>query len=165
MGLSLRPIQDTDEAFLLEVYASTRESEMALVDWNDEQKQAFLRMQFDAQRGSYQQQSPAAEYQVIQKDGIDAGRLITDVSGKTIRIIDIAVLPKFRNQGIGSSLIKDFQALAEKEDRPISLHVESFNPAFRLYERLGFNRVEEIGFYWRMEWTPEARMKPAAAQG
>ena len=36
----------------------------------------------------------------------------------------------------------------------LSIHVESNNPARRLYERLGFEEVAEHGLYRLMEVTP-----------
>jgi ribosomal protein S18 acetylase RimI-like enzyme len=152
MPVTLRTIRPEDEAFLSQVYASTRAEELALVAWDDEQKQAFLQMQFNAQRLSYQQQFPQAEYQVVMRGEIPAGRLIVDRSDEVVLLIDIALLPEHRNAGIGSSLIRDLQAEAAQAERPVRLHVENFNPAFQLYERLGFTRVAENGFYWLMEW-------------
>jgi ribosomal protein S18 acetylase RimI-like enzyme len=154
MSSSLRPVTPDDEVFLLQVYASTRAEEMALVPWSDEQKQAFLRMQFDAQRQSYRQQFPDAEYSVILRDGIAAGRLIVEQTGERILLIDIALLPAFRNLGIGSKLISDLKAEAQQAGKPLWLDVESFSPVFRLYERLGFKKIDEAGYYLRMEWRP-----------
>ena len=152
MPITLRSIRPDDEAFLFQVYASTRAEEMAVVAWDDEQKQAFLQMQFNAQRLSYQQQFPQAEYQVILRGDVAAGRLIVDRSDEGVLLIDIALLPEHRNAGIGSSLIRDLQAEAAQAEKPVRLHVENFNPAFQLYERLGFKKVGESGFYWLMEW-------------
>lgn len=156
MNLSLRPVSLDDEAFLFQVYASTRAEEMALVPWNDEQKQAFLRMQFDAQAQSYRQQFPEAEYQIILRDGVPAGRFTVDRSDKGILLIDIALLPAHRNIGIGSSLISELKMEAQRTGKPLRLDVENFNPAYALYERLGFKKIDETGFYWQMEWRPSA---------
>ena len=40
--ISLRPITPEDEPFLYEVYASTRENEMALLEWSSTEKEKFL---------------------------------------------------------------------------------------------------------------------------
>jgi ribosomal protein S18 acetylase RimI-like enzyme len=154
MSFSLRPVSLDDEAFLFQVYSSTRAEEMGLVPWSDEQKQAFLEMQFNAQRQSYRQEFPDAEYHVILHDGVSAGRLIVDRADERILVIDIALLPEHRRIGIGSALICDLKAEAQETGRPLRLEVENFNPAYRLYERLGFEKVDEAGFYWRMEWRP-----------
>jgi hypothetical protein len=42
-GLTLREIAPADEAFLRELYRSTRDPELALTNWTHEQKRASLR--------------------------------------------------------------------------------------------------------------------------
>ncbi len=152
--LVLRNAEPGDAEFLYRVYAGTRADEMALVDWTAEQKEAFVRMQFNAQRQHYQTYYPEAQYQVIQCDGGSAGRLIVDRSGPAVLIIDIALLPEYRNAGIGTSLMKDLLAEASGAGRPVVLHVETFNPAMKLYLRLGFVKTGEQGIYHEMTWTP-----------
>ncbi len=125
---------------------------MALVDWSESQKEAFLHMQFDAQRRSYLLQFPEAQFQVIMLEGVPAGRLITDRSGEDIRIIDIALLPEQRNKGTGTILLRELQAEAVRAGKMLRLHVEFFNPAQHLYERLGFIGVGQSGLYYEMVW-------------
>ena len=139
---------------MLAVYASTRADEMKLVDWTDEQKHAFVQMQFTAQKISYQNDYPQAVYQVILHDDVPAGRLILNRTDERIGIIDIAVLPDHRNYGIGASVLEDLQREAEATGKRLTLHVENFNRAFRLYERLGFVKTADHGIYWQMDWTP-----------
>ena len=98
--LSLRPIQPGDEPFLYRLYASTRAEEMALVDWSDEQKRAFLRMQFDAQHRFYIERFSSARFDVIELDGSPIGRLYLDRRDNEIRVIDISLLPEHRGKGI-----------------------------------------------------------------
>ena len=81
---TLRPVVAQDEDFLLRVYASTRTEEMALVDWTEQQKADFLRMQFDAQTAHYKRHYPTAEYMIIEQDGAAAGRLILEHTDKQI---------------------------------------------------------------------------------
>ncbi len=149
---SLRPIQAEDEALLFEIYASTRTEEMALVDWSDAQKEAFLRMQFAAQHQHYQNVFPDARFDIILSDDRPIGRLYVDRRPDEIRIVDIALLPEARNQGVGSSLVKELLAEARDAGKPVRIHVECNNPALRLYERLSFSRTGETGIYFLMEW-------------
>jgi ribosomal protein S18 acetylase RimI-like enzyme len=67
--------------------------------------------------------------------------------------MDIALLPEYRNAGIGARLIRDLQNEAAQTGRSLRLHVETFNPALRLYERLGFHSVSASGIYLEMEWN------------
>lgn len=150
--ISLRNSLPSDDLFLLQLYATTRAAEMAMVDWSDEQKSAFLTMQFNAQRNSYRMQFPQATYQVITDGEVRMGRLITDRTQRRLLLMDIALLPEYRNRGIGTRLIRELQQEAESAKQKIGLHVEPYNPAFRLYQRLGFVPIAEAGFYIEMEW-------------
>ena len=141
--------------FLLRLYRSTREEELAMVvDWTDEQKDWFILMQFNAQHSWYQEHYVGASFDVILVDGEPAGRLYVHRREREIRLVDISFLPEFRNRGLGSSLLGDLCAEAEAAGKPLTIHVEKFNPAMRLYERLGFTRIDETGPYDLMEWRP-----------
>jgi len=150
----LRPAEAQDEPFLFQVYASTRADEMALVDWSEEQKHAFLSMQFNAQRSDYGINFPGAVTSVItlEPGGVPIGRMIVDRSCGEIHLMDIALLPECRGAGIGSRLVQDLQDEARAKKQSIVLYVEVFNPAIHLYERLGFARSGASGIYFKMEW-------------
>ena len=152
MPITLRDATEEDEGFLREVYASTRAAELALVPWNEEQRAAFLRMQFDAQHFHYHSQFPEASYQIILQDGKPIGRLYVLRNEEEIRIMDITLLPQNRNAGIGSSLIRELLQEADGEGKPVSIWVENFNPSLRLFERLGFSKVEENDFNYLLEY-------------
>ena len=153
--ITFRPIRDEDQEFLYQVYASTREDELAQVDWDEDRKQSFLRMQFRAQDTYYQDQFKSAEFRLILLDGEPIGRLYTDRREDEIRVIDIALLPQQRGAGIGTGLLRDLLAEGQAAGKPVRIHVERFNPALRLYERLGFKQIEDQGVYFLMEWTPD----------
>src|SRR6267143_1438607 len=106
MAITLRAASGEDAAFLLEVYGSTRADELALVPWSNDQKEAFVRFQFDAQDASYHERFPAASYNIILQDGKPIGRLYVLREDEGIRILDITVLPRSRNAGVGTSLIR-----------------------------------------------------------
>ena len=154
--IAMRPSQAADEAFLFTVYASTRESEMALVNWPQPQRDAFLHMQFNAQCHHYQTYYPHAEYYTILSSGLPVGRMILDRSQDPILVIDIALLPEHRNQGIGTALIKELMAEAARLHRAMMMHVAIFNPARKLYNRLGFIKTGELGIYLELTWHPES---------
>jgi len=154
--IALRPETAGDEGLSRAIYSSTREEEMARVPWSDEQKAAFVSMQFEAQRSYYREVYPDADFSVIVVDGADAGRLYVDRSSEEIRVVDIAVLPAFRGRGIGGTLLGAVLDEAREASRTVVIHVEHMNRARTLYDRLGFVPVEEVGVYIRMEWTPPA---------
>jgi GNAT superfamily N-acetyltransferase len=151
-SLILRPITPEDDSFLRRLFASTRAEELAITGWSDEQKAAFCRMQFDAQSTHYRQHYGDGSFDIIERDGVEAGRLLVWRSGKEILIVDIALLPEHRGAGIGTQLLHDLQEEARSAGKSLTIHVERFNPALRLYQRLGFQQVEDKGVYLLMEW-------------
>ena len=153
-SVRLRPIRwPEDRPFLEEVYASTRTDELAQVPWSDDQKTAFCRMQFAAQHGHYQEHYPHAAFQVIELQGKPIGRLYVHRGEREIRIIDITLLPDHRRSGLGTRLLQELQSEAQTSGRPLTIHVEKFNPALRLYERLGFRIAADRGAYLFLQWT------------
>lgn len=153
--VALRPIQSQDEVFLRQVYAASREDELALVNWTAAQKDAFLRMQFDAQHRHYQAHYPAAQFSIVLKDGEPVGRLYLDRGAEEFCLIDIALLPAHRSAGIGTMLLSDILAEAGRAGKPVRIHVERNNRARELYQRLGFQLVEEGPIYLLMRKFPQ----------
>jgi ribosomal protein S18 acetylase RimI-like enzyme len=149
---SLRAVCGDDEALLFEIYSSTRATEMALVSWDTAAKEAFLRSQFTAQQTHYRKFFPEATHDLILVKGHPAGRLYVNRRKDEIHILDIALLPEFRNLGIGTTILQDLMAEADSTNRSVLLHVEIFNPAMKLYERLGFVKAGEQGIYHEMIW-------------
>lgn len=152
--VGLRETTAADGAFLLEIYASTREAELALVDWDDAAKAEFCRMQFEAQTAHYHTYYPHARYSVILKGEERVGRLYVDRWEKEIRVMDIALLPRHRGAGVGTVLMRSLQDEARDAGKILSIHVEQFNPALAWYQRLGFEMVEEKGVYLLLNWNP-----------
>ena len=150
--VSFRPAVKEDEAFLLGVYGGTRLEELALTNWEQNQKDAFVRMQFAAQQLHYLQQYPKAEHLIVLLDGLSIGRLYIANIETQIRIIDITILPDYRNAGLGTQILKELMEEAKTLDLPLCIYVESFNPSHRLFERLGFLKVSESGYSDLLEW-------------
>jgi GNAT superfamily N-acetyltransferase len=151
-SVTLRRATSDDEPFLSRVYAGTRAAELAAVSWTEEEKAAFVEMQFRAQAQYYCEHYPNTSFDVIVLDDQPAGRLYVARWTDEIRIVDIALLPEFCNGGIGTRLIQGLQAEARDADKPLRIHVERFNPALRLYQRLGFTEIEDKGVYLFLEW-------------
>jgi len=125
---------------------------MALLPWTDSQKDAFCDMQFTAQDRSYRGAFPQGEFLVARCGDETVGRLYRATVEGVVHLLDIALLPPWRNRGIGTRLVRETQAIAAAGDMPLQLHVEQNNPAQRLYARLGFRVVEAAPVYLRLEW-------------
>jgi GNAT superfamily N-acetyltransferase len=138
---------------------------LALVNWNHSQKEAFLRSQFYLQDQFYKKNYPGAQFQVILMNGQPIGRFYVHRRNAEIRVMDIALIPEFRGKGIGSALLKEIFAEATLNNLPVTIHVERFNPAMHLYERLGFCLAEERGVYNFMVWQPPSEKEENVTTG
>jgi ribosomal protein S18 acetylase RimI-like enzyme len=152
--ITVRLARNGDTEFLFQVYASTRSEELARIDWTEEEKRAFLMMQFNAQRQDYLARFPESEQLIVLDNGTPAGRLWVNGSEEEIRLLDIALLPGYRNTGIGTLLLKHLQKEARATSKPLHHSVHNDNlDALRFYHRLGFKVVEDFGTHSLMEWT------------
>jgi ribosomal protein S18 acetylase RimI-like enzyme len=157
-----------DAEVLYRIYASTREEELAAVPWDAAAKEAFLRMQFGAQDTHYHRTYPKASYDLIvtveravkaaaEVAGEEVlGRLYVHRGETAWRVIDIALLPEHRGQGLGTRLLTGILAEADAAAKPVQIYVERFNPARRLYDRLGFAQIADQGVYLLLERQPGA---------
>ena len=154
MKISFRRVNENDFPFLRKVYRSTREEELSHSGMSDEDKSRFIEFQFNAQHAHYSQAYKDAEFDLILLDDEPSGRLYTWRTETQIRIMDIALLPKYQSKGIGTTILKSIIQESDKTGKKVSLHVEYFNPALRLYESLGFKKVDDSGIYFYMERIP-----------
>jgi ribosomal protein S18 acetylase RimI-like enzyme len=160
-GVALRTETEADVEFLCGLYVSTRWEELApIADWTEAQKRAFLESQFAAQRRHYLIHYAEAERLVIEDRGVACGRIYVDRTPAKVHVVDLSLLPEWRGRGIGTALLQEVLAEAAAAGKRAGISVEKFNPAQRLYRRLGFREVEDLGVYLAMEWSPPDR--PAA---
>ena len=182
-GLTLRGATSADAEFLFQVYASTRLEELSITGWGAEQIQAFLRSQYAMQDSQYHQHYPHARFEVVvlvelspagtmdpsldDPGGLPVGRIYVDSDPQALHLLDIALLPAFRRQGLGSMLIKAVQAEAAASGRRVGLYVERNNPALRLYRALGFEWVDQdeavyLHLHWHAPKSLAAALRGAA---
>ncbi len=154
MNVSLRNATPEDEPFLFKLYVSMRAEEFSAVPWSEEQLEAFLRTQFTMQQRTYDAKYPQAKHKIILCDGVDAGTVRFNSTPEEIHLVDLILLPEYRNQGVGSTFLKQLQMEAEVAGRTISLQVVNTNPAIRLYKRVGFSVLYEEAAYLFMKWSP-----------
>jgi len=157
-GLDARPRTPADTEFLAALYASTRASELAPVPWPDDAKRTFVRSQFEAQTRHYDIHYPDAEFLVLERDGRAMGRLILSWGDRDLHVVDISLVPDCCGLGLGSAVLRAVMAQAAGS---VSIHVERFNPALRLYQRLGFVREDDTGVYYRMRWRSDLAQSSA----
>lgn len=158
--IELRPVTENDTLFIETVYRSTREAELDLTNWSEQQKNVFSVMQSRAQLAEYKKNYPGAAFQIILYKQKPAGRLYIWENDSEIRLMDITLLPQFRSRGIGTGLLQDLIKKSNDVQKKISLHVEAANPALKLYKRLGFIRIKNNGRHYYMEKSPEIFSNP-----
>jgi ribosomal protein S18 acetylase RimI-like enzyme len=139
---------------LLAIYASSREDELAVLPWSEEQKRGLVELEYDFQDTHYRSNHPDGDFDVVMSEGDAAGRLYVDRSAPEIHVIEITLLPAHRGYGLGAALLGALLAEADLAGRPVTLSVERANPARSLYARLGLRVVEDSGVYLRMQRAP-----------
>jgi GNAT superfamily N-acetyltransferase len=155
-SLELKPATPEDKDFLFTVYASSREDDLKSLGWTVDQIGEFLEMQFEAQQRLLANEYKQAEDQIIVAGEKRVGRVLVERRDHEIRGVDIAILPQFRSQGIGSAIIARLQLEARQASKPLRIQVIRFSRAIALFERLGFVRTAETGTHYQMEWQPNS---------
>lgn len=150
--ITVRDEKPSDEAFLYELYASTRQDELEAAGWPPEMRGGFLTLQFRARQQGYRTAFAGAEFQIILVDGVNAGEIIIHRAPEELRVVDLVLLPQFRNAGVGGSLLKRLLGESSATRKPVRLKVDRGSRAERLYRRLGFTRISETELYQEMEW-------------
>lgn len=157
---NLRSVTPGDDAFLFELYASTRAGELAAWGWSAAQQEPFLRMQWLAQKRGYEARYPSEGHHIIELGGRPVGRLWVVRGEHALRLVDVTLLPANRGSGLGTGLLRSLQEEAVAAGKPLRLSVARDNPARRLYARLGFNPVagaEPDAPHAALEWVPPPR--------
>ena len=74
---------------------------------------------------------------------------------KRIPELSIALLPEYRNLGLGTRMLETVISQARPEYPGLSLSVVESSPARRLYERLGFHQVGRLmeSLVMLLEWN------------
>ena len=149
-GLVARPIESGDMVFLQSLYADVRANEFAASGWPPDQIRDFMAMQFKLQHRYYQEHHAGADFLILLREDRPVGRIYWREQGDEACLIDIALLPAERGRGIGSAFLRLLSARADDRGQDIVLHVEPFNPAFRLYRRFGFDVLGDNGIYAKL---------------
>lgn len=154
MKVELHPLREEDEEFVYQLFSCITTEQLFLQFIEPAEREKLLRMQYEARKNSYQMAYLNAEYSIIWLNDQRAGYYVADIGNIAVHLIDIAVLPEKRKKGICSILTERHQKKASEQGVPCFLHVFKMNPALALYERLGFQIVEDEGIQWLMKWPP-----------
>ena len=144
-----RPVADSDEPFLRELYASTRPE---IANWPPDQRTPFLDLQFRAQRLDWENRFTEWEHETILLDGEPVGRLWVAWPAGECRIVDLTLLAAHRRTGIGTAVAEEVLARADAATVPVTLSVVRENAAgLAFWGRLGFSVVAGDEIYAELE--------------
>jgi ribosomal protein S18 acetylase RimI-like enzyme len=156
LAVTTRPMNDDDSMLLFELYASTRADELSRSGWATPQQRSFFRMQAQNQERYFLRHYDHLDRRTICINGFSAGRLLVDRPSQAIVIVDLALLPAFRERGVGSMLIRSL--LEEAAERGLTVHMElqKNSDALQTCERLGFRHADDLGDRWHLVWQSRA---------
>jgi ribosomal protein S18 acetylase RimI-like enzyme len=150
--VTLRRANELDRPFVRRLYATTRETEIATLPWTEEQKSAFVSQQFDAQWTHYNLHYGSGNHDIVEVNGVPAGRFFVDRREDEILIVDITIAPEFRSLGLGAQLISMLQQEAASSNKRLLGHVECHNRACSFWRRMGFGFTTTDGVYYEIVW-------------
>lgn len=154
MGLMLRPVTPSDEPFLFRLVHDVMAEQLLASLWDPQIREPLLQMQYEAQRTSFAENFPTADYGIIVYDDAAIGRLILDRGPNFHHLVDITIQPSHRGKGIGTWLMRALCKEAEIMGKPLRLQVNVNNRARELYQRMGFRTIEDHQVTWVMERLP-----------
>jgi GNAT superfamily N-acetyltransferase len=141
-----------DASFLRDIFFEVRSPEFEAAGLSGPVLEQLLSQQYRAMRTHYDREYADAVYEIFELDGERIGYQAT-IELDTLHLIDISIVGSARSQGIGTRRMEALQARAMELGIPMTLTVEKFNPAMRLYERLGFKPYMDSDVYLRMKWV------------
>lgn len=160
-NFALRVAEPEDEAFLYEMFVASRERELAPLP--EELRETIARQQYGIQQGGVEADYPDAQRFVVLGGGdrpggpgAPVGMIILAVRPDTLWVVDVALHPGHRNRGLGAAVIGSLMDTCRQSGRTLKGSVTPYNPARRLYARLGIRELATERGYIALEWRPES---------
>lgn len=157
MSYQVRAITPTDVPFLISLYGSTREDELAQAgNLTLEQKSAFVEMQYLTQSQYFQGKYPSASFDLLLDDSGPIGRRYLDRQKEVIHIIDLILKPESRGRGIGTMIMNEILKEAREKKLVITLYLQKTEQCWNFFERMGFRSIADDGVNFLMECDPQS---------
>ena len=104
------------------------------------------------EKSQFRHQLDLSAAQVIRSNDLAVGFIIAPIKDSAREIHTICIVPEHQRKGIGTEVLR--RAVAQAREQKISLYLSvlKVNPARRLYERLGFEVIEETKHHFRMKF-------------
>ena len=145
--IELRQATVADTKFLWDVFRISMKDYITQTrgEWNEQREESQFRNQLDLSAA-----------QVLRNNDLAVGFIIAPIKDSAREIHTICIVPEHQNRGIGTEVIRSVIAEAGAQKMPLYLSVLKVNPARRLYERLGFEVIEETKHHFRMKFHDAA---------
>jgi ribosomal protein S18 acetylase RimI-like enzyme len=154
---ALRPEVEADAPFRLALFRASRGPGWDQIPLPAEMLTKIMEQQFRAQTQGYAEAYPQARLEIVTVDGAPVGRLATDRAPNGLHLIDIALVPERRGQGIGEAILRALIDEAAAGGTPVILQVARDNlAAQRLYHRLGFVMTGANDTHLTLRWSASA---------
>jgi ribosomal protein S18 acetylase RimI-like enzyme len=150
--LTLRPTRADDTEFLYRLFYSVHAEKLQVAPLSAEEKTRLVELMYQGFTRHYSLLAPVLDDRLILLNNESIGRMILLQTRDEIRLADLAILPEYRQRGIGSALIGQVQTESTMSKRPVRLQVAQFDRALGLYRRLGFYKTDVEGPYIHLEW-------------
>jgi len=161
--VSLRSETEQDRSFLEELFIATREEWPGFRDLAPASRSRILKEQFHIQHQQYKQY-PHTWFNIISVDDQPVGRIYVCQNPMELRVIDLSLLPQYRQHGIGTQLLRSIQAEATRTQLPLRLQVHQFNSARHFYQKLGFQEESRNSSHVQLMWSAAQHKGPLVGQ-
>lgn len=145
MNIYLRQIEESDKQDIFEIFLNSRPDMLSLISYGNQNENVIL-SQFDLSQRYVDIRELDTRY-IIVYENKTIGTLYLRINEKKIEVVSFAILPLFRNKGIGTYLLNEI-INKYSDEFEIRLNVAWYNnEALKLYLRLGFEEIEDLGVY------------------
>ena len=146
MDIQFEKTDQTDKGYFWELYELSYRTviEDQFGGWSESQQLCAFDRKW-RQRG----------FRKIMLNGQLAGGIWLKESIDYHEITEIQIHPDFQHCGIGSAILKQEIAKATKQGKPLKLSVLFKNPAYFLYQKLGFQVISQDNFQYHMEFNTQ----------
>lgn len=154
-GWPLRPEMAADEKFVTRLVAVVKAGELEPYDFEEAMLRSLLDLQARSYHAAMESAFPGAERLIVTTpQGKPFGRMVIMRRPNRFDLAEIMLLPEFREQGIGTALLRGLLALAALEECQVRTLVIPRGPAWRFFRRLGFTEIAMEGRRCLMEAQP-----------
>ncbi|GLS20277.1 hypothetical protein GCM10007874_32940 [Labrys miyagiensis] len=155
--VSLRRADETDAPFLFDLFRGHTGSRLRMGGLPEDVIEQLVAMQYRARVQSYRDRFPDACWSVIEAAGVPIGELIVTGEPGALYVVDIALNPGHRQQGIGSALMRTVMAAGAARGGVRAMVAANNEASLRMFRRLGFSETnDEDGVYLELQWQPSA---------